>query len=246
MRDVLRDTRDHETALAAGMKAGLDSVLGQLSPANVADQFEQGRARQLAPGQDPRPGTGNMIPSSTAGSPSRPPAATTCRGRSRRRSSSSTRACVGTCGRNARPDDRRQQLPLERQFHDQPRRPHQQPREPSRGTLAPRGRQAAYIRRRIPAVELLNDEAVEIIEANAETILEEIGIEFRRDPESLRLWREAGADVQGERVRIPRGLARQLLRTAPREFTLHAEIRRAAYAWAVTPRCFHRSAVRRS
>jgi predicted component of type VI protein secretion system len=41
--------------LAAGMKAGLDSVLGQLSPVNVSDQFEQGRARQLAPGQDPRP-----------------------------------------------------------------------------------------------------------------------------------------------------------------------------------------------
>ncbi|MGL6223663.1 MAG: trimethylamine methyltransferase family protein, partial [Steroidobacteraceae bacterium] len=79
-----------------------------------------------------------------------------------------------------------------------------------------------YIRRSIPAVELLHDEAVEIIEANAETILQEIGIEFRRDPESLRLWRAAGADVQGERVRIPRGLARQLLRTAPREFTLHA------------------------
>jgi trimethylamine--corrinoid protein Co-methyltransferase len=79
-----------------------------------------------------------------------------------------------------------------------------------------------YIRRRIPAVELLHDEAVEIIEANAETILEEIGIEFRRDPQSLRLWHDAGADVRGERVRIPRGLARQLLRTAPREFTLHA------------------------
>ena len=55
MRDVLQDMRDHETALAAGMRAGLDSVLGQLAPANVADQFEQGRARQLAPGQDPRP-----------------------------------------------------------------------------------------------------------------------------------------------------------------------------------------------
>ncbi|MBK7903821.1 MAG: hypothetical protein IPJ97_13460 [Proteobacteria bacterium] len=55
LRDVLQDMRDHETALAAGMKAGLDSMLGQLSPANVADQFEQGRARQLAPGQDPRP-----------------------------------------------------------------------------------------------------------------------------------------------------------------------------------------------
>jgi type VI secretion system FHA domain protein len=55
LRDVLQDTRDHESALAAGMKAGLDAVLGQLAPANVADQFEQGRSRQLAPGQDPRP-----------------------------------------------------------------------------------------------------------------------------------------------------------------------------------------------
>ena len=79
-----------------------------------------------------------------------------------------------------------------------------------------------YIRRRLPVVDLLSLEAVEIIEANAETILEEIGIEFRRDPESLRLWRTAGADVSGERVRIPRGMARQLLRTAPREFMLHA------------------------
>lgn len=79
-----------------------------------------------------------------------------------------------------------------------------------------------YIRRRIPDVELLSSEAVEVIEHNAETILEEIGIEFRRDPESLRLWRDAGADVQGERVRLPRGLCRALLRTAPREFELHA------------------------
>jgi YD repeat-containing protein len=37
------------------MQAGLDAVLGQLSPSNVADQFEQRRARTLAPGQDPRP-----------------------------------------------------------------------------------------------------------------------------------------------------------------------------------------------
>ena len=79
-----------------------------------------------------------------------------------------------------------------------------------------------YIRRRLPPVELFGAEALEIIETNAETILEEIGIEFRRDPESLRLWREAGADVRGERVHMPRGLARSLLKTAPREFTLHA------------------------
>jgi trimethylamine--corrinoid protein Co-methyltransferase len=71
-------------------------------------------------------------------------------------------------------------------------------------------------------VELLSTEACEILEHNAETLLEEIGIEFRRDPESLRLWREAGADVNGERVRIPRGLARQLLRSAPSTFTVRA------------------------
>ncbi len=79
-----------------------------------------------------------------------------------------------------------------------------------------------YIRRRLAPVELLSLEAVEIIEANAETILEEIGIEFRRDPESLRLWRDAGADVHGERVHIPRGMARHLLAIAPAEFTLYA------------------------
>ena len=37
------------------MRAALHAVLEQLSPASVADQFEQGRARTLAPGQDPRP-----------------------------------------------------------------------------------------------------------------------------------------------------------------------------------------------
>src|SRR5262252_7513938 len=79
-----------------------------------------------------------------------------------------------------------------------------------------------YIRRRLKPVELLSSEAIEVIEANAETILEEVGIEFRRDPESLRLWRGAGADVQDERVRLPRGMARKLLATAPEEFTLFA------------------------
>src|SRR5215467_3111079 len=75
-----------------------------------------------------------------------------------------------------------------------------------------------YIRRRLAPIELLSTESLEIIEANAETILEDIGIEFRRDPESLRLWREAGADVKGERVHIPKGMARRLLASAPAEF----------------------------
>jgi trimethylamine--corrinoid protein Co-methyltransferase len=79
-----------------------------------------------------------------------------------------------------------------------------------------------YIRRKLPNIDLLSSEAVETIEHNSETILEEVGIELRRDPESLRLWREAGAEVAGERVRIPRGMCRSLLKTAPAEFDLHA------------------------
>ncbi|WP_370275060.1 trimethylamine methyltransferase family protein [Pararhodobacter marinus] len=81
---------------------------------------------------------------------------------------------------------------------------------------------AKFIQRNIPNFEVLNEEALEIIEYNAETVLEEIGVNVVENPEALQRWREAGADVQGERVRIPRGLARQLCATAPSSFTQHA------------------------
>ena len=70
---------------------------------------------------------------------------------------------------------------------------------------------------------MLDQEALELIEHNAETVLEEIGIEFRDFPRALALWQDAGADVAGERVRFPRGLCRSLVQaTAPREYTQHA------------------------
>ena len=81
---------------------------------------------------------------------------------------------------------------------------------------------ARFIERNIPDFEVLNDEALAIIEHNAETVLEEIGVNFVENPGALALWREAGADVRGERVRIPRGLARALCGTAPARFTQHA------------------------
>lgn len=80
-----------------------------------------------------------------------------------------------------------------------------------------------YIKRRIPVYQILDDEALSLIEANADTILEEIGIEFRDDEEALTLWKEHGADVQGERVRFPKGLCRSIIQaSAPREFTQYA------------------------
>ena len=82
---------------------------------------------------------------------------------------------------------------------------------------------ATWIDRRIPCFEVLDTEALELIEYNADTVLEEIGIEFRDFPRALKLWRDAGADVDGERVRFPRGLCRSLVQaTAPREYTQHA------------------------
>ncbi len=78
---------------------------------------------------------------------------------------------------------------------------------------------ARFITRNTPNLDILHDEALEIIETNSETILEEIGVNFTDNPAALQRWRDAGADVQGERVHIPRGLARELIKTAPRQFT---------------------------
>ncbi len=89
-----------------------------------------------------------------------------------------------------------------------------------RGAKATKNR---FITRQIPVVRLLSAEGLELIEHNADTVLEEIGIEFRGDPEALQIWKDAGADVQGERVRFPRGLCRELVRdNAPAAFTQHA------------------------
>src|SRR3990172_4443656 len=95
------------------------------------------------------------------------------------------------------------------------------------------GRQAARAHRHIERVpfltrtlapfEVLDEEGLGLIEHNADTILEEVGLDFRGDPVALRLLHEAGADVDGERVRFPRGMCRQIVQaTAPRQFTQHA------------------------
>jgi trimethylamine--corrinoid protein Co-methyltransferase len=83
-------------------------------------------------------------------------------------------------------------------------------------------KQLTYIKRNIPIYEVLSEEGLELIERNCETVLEEIGIDFRDDPEALELWKNAGADLKGNRVRFPKGLVRSLIKTAPREFTQHS------------------------
>ncbi len=87
----------------------------------------------------------------------------------------------------------------------------------------PKIEQLPFISRRTPVVEVLSEEGLQIIERNADIILEEVGIEFHGDEESLMLWKEAGADVRGARIHFPRGLPRSIIqKSAPHEYVQHA------------------------
>ena len=101
--------------------------------------------------------------------------------------------------------------------------------EPRRGREARRAARAQrgvasipYITRAIPTTEMVSEEGLAIIEHNAETLLQEVGIEFRDYPSALERFKAVGADIKGERVRFPRGLAKQLCATVPSVYTQHA------------------------
>jgi len=84
-----------------------------------------------------------------------------------------------------------------------------------------------YITRRIPAYDLLGDDALDRIEAAADRILAEIGIELRDDAEAMRLYRDAGAQVRQDspsrwRITFEPGMLREVLSTAPARFTQFA------------------------
>ena len=82
---------------------------------------------------------------------------------------------------------------------------------------------APFIERNIPYVEILSEENLQLIERNADRLLAEIGIDFLDDSEVLELFKEAGADIDGTRVRFPTGMCRQIIQaTAPSEYVQHA------------------------
>ncbi|MGR3762192.1 trimethylamine methyltransferase family protein [Roseobacteraceae bacterium NS-SX3] len=84
-----------------------------------------------------------------------------------------------------------------------------------------------YITRQIPAYDILSEESLVRIEETAERIMAEIGIEFRDDPETVRLFRAAGAEVteltaSSWNLKFAPGMIREILKTAPSRFTQHA------------------------
>ena len=78
----------------------------------------------------------------------------------------------------------------------------------------------AGLRNPFPPLEILRPEQVEQIHQASLRILEEVGLNFQ-DPETLDLWRRAGArvDFSAQRVWLDRGLVMALLARAPCAFT---------------------------
>ena len=111
---------------------------------------------------------------------------------------------------------------------DEPAAPARRRRTGGRaGRQAARAEHAAekvpFLTRTLKPFEVLSEEGLSTIEENADTILEQVGIDFRDVPDALKLLADAGADVQGERVRFPRGMCRSIITEhAPSEFTQEA------------------------
>jgi trimethylamine--corrinoid protein Co-methyltransferase len=79
-----------------------------------------------------------------------------------------------------------------------------------------------FLTRTLPPFEVAGEEGLAAIEAAAETILEEVGVEIRDHDSALPLFAAAGAIVEGTRVRFPKGMCREIVASAPAQYTQHA------------------------
>ena len=79
-----------------------------------------------------------------------------------------------------------------------------------------------YIQRQLPHFYVLDQAALEKLDAQVDWILQDVGIAFRDDPEALRLWRSSGAKIEGDIVRAPADWIRALCAKAPSQFTQRA------------------------
>ncbi len=77
------------------------------------------------------------------------------------------------------------------------------------------------ITRRFAPMEIVSADELEMIHDASLKVLEEIGMDFFL-PEARERLRAAGAEVEGERVRLPRQMVEAALATVPSRFTFHA------------------------
>ena len=75
-----------------------------------------------------------------------------------------------------------------------------------------------HVQRQLPFFDPIHEDGILRLEAQVDWIMQDVGIEFRDDPEAIRIWTDAGAKVDGTRVRAPADWIRGLCKTAPRAF----------------------------
>ncbi len=73
-----------------------------------------------------------------------------------------------------------------------------------------------------PIFPLLSEDELDLVEQAAAAVVAETGLSFPNAPAALSRWEEAGARVEGDRVRIPSDLLRALVSNAPSSFTQNA------------------------
>ncbi|MGB0785050.1 MAG: trimethylamine methyltransferase family protein [Alphaproteobacteria bacterium] len=76
----------------------------------------------------------------------------------------------------------------------------------------------AFIKRKLPFFEALDEESIRKIEEQADWLMENVGLEFRDDPLALEHWRKAGAKVENTRVIADSQMIRELMKTIPPKF----------------------------
>ena len=77
------------------------------------------------------------------------------------------------------------------------------------------------LKRLFPAMEIVSADELEAIHHASLKVLSEIGMDFTL-PEARDMLRQAGAKVEGERVRFDPAMIEELISSAPSEFNFHA------------------------
>jgi trimethylamine--corrinoid protein Co-methyltransferase len=104
-----------------------------------------------------------------------------------------------------------------RRRRDSPRRRNET--SASRNSVAQLPRRT--IRRRFPPIDFVSADEIESIHDTSLRVLEQIGMDFML-PEAQELLRRAGAEIDGARVRFPRGLINEAIASIPQHFSFHA------------------------
>ena len=76
-----------------------------------------------------------------------------------------------------------------------------------------------YLKRQLAFFDPLDDATMAQLEAQVDWLMQDVGIAFRDDPRALEVWRQAGAWIDGDRVRMEASQVRALCKTAPKQFT---------------------------